>query len=287
MKKNRLGRIFIAALSFSLLLLSANVSAQRGGGHFGGGHPSYHFGGGAHVGGGYYAPRASYHYVSPGYGATRIYHPTYSLIAHKGASYGYYNGMFYRPYGYGLHLIFPPIGIRVGVLPLGYYPFYWGADPYFYYGGIFYNPYTDGGYQVVTPPLGALVPELPAGVQTQVINGQEFYVYYGTFYQKEVHANGEVWFKVVGRNGKLETGNPQYDQQYQPVTPPSSTQPDQQTPAPVAGDLLNKLPDGCTAVNIGGEQYFKAPDGTYYQEVIGQDNKVMYQMVDKSTLPKQ
>jgi len=281
MKKNTLGRIVLTALSFLMLLLLAdNVSAQRGGG----GHPSYHFGGGAHFGGGYYAPRSSYHYIAPGYGATKIYHPVYSRVVHGGVNYGYYNGMFYRPYGFGLHLIFPPIGITVGMLPYGYYPFYWGANPYFYYGGVFYDPYVNGGYQVVTPPLGALVPELPAGVQTQVINGQEFYSYYGTFYQKEVHNNGEVWFKVVGVNGKLQTGNPQYDQQYQPVQPPAT---DQAPSGPVAGDLLNKLPDGCTAVNISGEQYFKAPDGTYYQEVIGQDNKVMYQMVDKSTLPQQ
>ena len=47
MKKNTLGRIVLTALSFLMLLLLAdNVSAQRGGG----GHPSYHFGGGAHFG---------------------------------------------------------------------------------------------------------------------------------------------------------------------------------------------------------------------------------------------
>jgi len=282
MKKYRLFSMALVALSFAMLLLSADdASAQRGGSH-----PSYHFGGGAHFRGGYYAPRSNYHYVAPGYGGGKAYfHPRYSVVGYGGARYGYYNGMFYRPYGYGLHLIFPPFGLRVGVLPFGYYPFYFGADPYYYYGGVFYSPYADGGYQVVAPPLGALVPELPAGATTQVINGQEFYQYYGTFYEKEVQQDGQVWFKVVGVNGKLQTGQPQYDQQYQQQQPSQQpSQPSAGEPAPVTGDLLFKLPDGCKAVTVNGEEYFQSPDGNYYQEVIGDDNKVMYQIIDKSTL---
>ena len=296
MKTNKLNGLALVALSLGILFFSASVSAQRRGG--GGFHsapayhpaPTYHFGGGAHVRDGYYAPRSTYRYIAPGYGATHyIYHPRYAYINHGGVNYGYYNGLFYQRYGFGLHLIFPPFGIRVGVLPLGYYPFYYGANPYYYYGGVFYSPYSDGGYQVVAPPLGSLVPELPAGAAKQVINGQEFYLYYATFYQKQVNDNGEVWYKVVGRNGKLETGQPQYDEQYQPAQPSQapSTQPSQQPVAPVTGDLLSKLPDGCKAVTVNGEQYFEAPDGTYYQEIIGEDNKVMYQMVDKSTLQQQ
>jgi hypothetical protein len=64
-------------------------------------------------------------------------------------------------------------------------------------------------------------------------------------------------------------------------------QPGQQPAGPVVGDLLFKLPDGCKPISINNEQYFVAPDGNYYQEVIGDDNKVMYQLVDKSTLPQQ
>jgi len=288
MKQNKLNRFVWASLSVAMLFLSTNMQAQRRGG--GGGYhpaPAYHFGGGVHVNGGYYAPRASYRYIRPGFGATHyIYHPRYSFIGFGGVNYGYYNGLFYQRYGFGLHLVFPPFGIRVGVLPIGYYPFYFGANPYYYYGGVFYSPYSDGGYQVVAPPLGSLVPELPAGATVQVINGQEFYQYYGTFYQKQVNDNGEVWYKVVGRNGKLETGQPQYDQQYQPSQPsqPAAVQP---PVAPVPGDLLSKLPDGCKAVTVNGEQYFEAPDGTYYQEVIGEDNKVMYQLVDKATMQTQ
>jgi len=263
------------------------------------------FGGGSRIGRGYYAPRAGYHAGGPGYAVGRAYyHPRYSYIGFGGLNYGYYNGFFYRPYGFGLHLIFPPFGIRVGLLPYGYYPFYWGANPYYYYGGIYYTPYADGGYQVSAPPLGALVPDLPSGYTTQVIDGQTFYQYYGTFYEPQVRDNGETWYKVVGLNGRLETGQPQYDNQYQaapqgqqPYQPdgqqqnqqqPMQQQPSQATPAqpaaPVTGDLLFKLPDGCTTITINGEQYFQSPAGTYYQEVIGQDNKIMYQIIDKASL---
>ncbi len=316
MKINMFNRLAMMVLLIAMLFVSADALAQRGrggGGYRGGGfsgtrtysgsryQPIYHFGGGVHVGGGYYAPRGSYHYYGPGYGAARVYyHPHYSYIGFGGMNYGYYNGLFYRSYGFGLHLTLPPLGIRIGVLPYGYYPFYFGPNPYYYYGGIFYSPYNDGGYQVVAPPLGALVPELPAGAKTDVINGQEFYEYYGTFYVREIRDNGETWFRVVGRNGRLETGKPQYDDQYQPA-PPSQTKPYQQpqqvqpqpqqaapdTTAPATGDLVSKLPDGCVTVTINGEQYFKSPEGNYYQQVIGDDNKVMYQIIDKATLETQ
>ena len=272
----------------------------RGGGGY---RYSPAFTGGYRSGRGYYAPRSVYHFYGYGYHSGFGFARTrYSYIGFGGISYGYYNGCFYRPYGFGLHLIFPPFGICVGSLPYGYYPFYYGSNPYYYYGGVYYSPYSNGGYQVVAPPLGALVPDLPAGATERIIDGEQFFEYNGTFYQKEVRDSGEVWYKVVGVNGRLQTSDAGTDDDYEPVQPqqqpllpqpgqPQTTQPQttqpQQPAAPATGDLLFKLPDGCKAVTVNGEQYFEAPNGDYYQEVIGQDNKIMYQLIDKAILQQQ
>lgn len=252
--------------------------------------PRYTYRGGGYGRGAYRGGSFGYHYGHPYYGYPSYYRH-YTTIGFGGIGYRYYNGYFYRPYSFGLRLIFPPIGIHIGYLPYGYYPFYLGADPYYYYGGTFYEPYGDDGYQVVAPPLNALVPELPAGATERDINGEQYYEYNGTFYREEQRDNGEVWYRVVGVNGRLEQGldqgqqyndddqyqpAPQNEQQEQEVIPPSSSSGTLHT-----GDMVYQLPENCKQLTINGEQYFLAPDGTYYQEVVGDDNKVMYQVVDK------
>jgi len=227
-------------------------------------------------------------YFGRGYGGYHGGYTHYTSINFGGIGYHYYNGYFYRPYGYGFGLIYPPFGIHIGYLPYGYYPFYIGADPYYYYGGTFYQPYGSGEYQVVAPPLNSLVPQLPQGAQLQQINGQPYYVYYGTIYREEVRDNGETWYRVVGTNGQLAAGADQYeeDNQYQPA-PQNEQQEPQVNPsspstnAPRIGDMVYTLPANCKQLTISGQQYFLSPDGDYYQEVVGDDNKVMYQIVNK------
>lgn len=257
-------------------------------------YPNRGYGGGRYVyngryghAGGYFGRPYGYYHGGGYYGGYR----GYTSISWGGIGYHYYNGYFYRPWGYGFRLIYPPFGIHIGFLPYGYYPFYIGPNPYYYYGGIYYTPYGDGGYQVVEPPLNALVPQLPQGAQEVDINGEQYFTYNGTYYRAEQRANGEVWYRVVGTNGHLSTTNGDYDDdQYQPAPqndqdealPPSSSY---NNDAPRTGDMVYQLPANCKQITVNGDQYFLSPDGIYYQQVVGDDNKVMYQIVDNPGQP--
>src|ERR1700756_69504 len=135
----------------------------------------HHIGGGG--GGGGFHGTVSSHSFSGNGGFNSGSHPAYSGHSISGGAFhgavAYHRGGFYRS-GFGYYG-YPHIGFYLGILPYGYYPFYWNDMLYYYYGGVFYTPYDGGGYQVTTPPLGAAIPSLPDGARSIVINGQQFY----------------------------------------------------------------------------------------------------------------
>lgn len=226
-----LSKIGLAGLV--LLAVVSTADAQRRGGGFRGG---FHggFGGGVRVYGGphfYAGPRVR---VGIGLG-----------------------GAYYRPYG--------GLGVRIGVLPYGYYPFYWGPNQYYYYGGTFYAPYADGGYQVVAPPVGAEVPSLPEGAKEIAINGDQYYEFNGVYYKQVVNADGKTVYVVAGKDGVLNTDKNSADDVYQGA-------PDQQQDAaparqmPQVGDLTDQLPEGARKISLNGKKYYVTPDNIYLEE---------------------
>lgn len=239
----------IANLSLAGLLVLALVSsadAQRMRGGFRGG-----FGGG----------------FRGGFGGVRAYpHVSVGIGIGAGAGLGYY----YRPWGY------PSLGIRLGVLPYGYYPFYWGPNQYYYYGGTFYAPYGSG-YQVVTPPLGAEVPDLPKGSRAISIDGQQFYEFNGVYYKQAVNPDGKTVYVVAGRDGVLNTNGDQVgpDSQQQ-----DSTAVDQQAvqPMPQVGDMTDQLPEGSRKISLNGKKFYVTPDDIYLEEVKN-GSKTSYRVV--------
>jgi hypothetical protein len=209
------------------------ASAQRG----------FHFGGGVHIGG---------FHGGVGFGGM---HSAVG-VAYRGGIYG---GRFF--YGY------PTIGFRLGFLPFGYFPFYWGADLYYYYGGVFYRPYDDGGYEVTTPPVGAAVPSLPKGSQSIVIDGQQYFEYNGVYFQQSTDDKGKTVYVIAGKDGVLNTNG-------QDANNP---------PAPQVGDIVNQLPDGCRKITLNGKKYFVAPDGIYYESFTDSHNYKAYRIVSIPT----
>lgn len=136
-----------------------------------------------------------------------------------GNPYYYADGIYYRPNGGYFQVAFPPPGLRVNMLPSGYFPFYTGGYPYYYSNGIFYrNNNRSRDYEVIDAPVGAEVPALPSDARTMVIDGEKFYSVNGTYFKDEVKPNGELWYRVVGRNGVLNTNKNQrvYSQQQYP-----------------------------------------------------------------------
>lgn len=162
----------------------------------------------------------------------------------------YHRGGFFRT-GFGYYG-YPHLGFYLGVLPYGYYPFYWNDMLYYYYGGVFYTPYDGGGYQVTTPPLGAAVPSLPEGARSIVINGQQFYELNGVYFKAVTNDQGKTVYEVAGRDGVLNT-----DGSVQPPQVDSAT--------PQVGDVVNELPDNCRKVTLNGKKFFVSPNGIYYQ----------------------
>jgi hypothetical protein len=242
------GILSIAAVS--------TASAQHGGG--GGGHASFGGGGGAHAGFG--GSAGGYHNASvQSYSANGFHGATVTGV--HGVS-SYHAGGFYRP-GFGYYG-YPQLGFYCGVLPFGYYPFYWGDNLFYYNAGIFYAPYDGGGYEVVTPPVGAAVPNIPDGAKPIKINGDQFYELNGVYYKAVVNDAGKTMYQVAGRDGVLNTDD------NGGVGPDDS--------APKVGDIVNELPDGCRKITLNGKKYFVSPNDIYYQTFVDQNGNVGYKI---------
>jgi hypothetical protein len=182
-----------------------------------------------------------------------------------GHGIGFHSGIGFRGgYGYGFYG-YPSLGYRIGFLPYGFFPFYFGANLYYYYGGVFYRPYDGGGYEVTVPPVGAVVPGLPKGASSIVIDGQQYYEFNGVYYQANVDDKGKTNYVIAGKDGVLNTNGEASD--------------NSNPPAPQVGDILNQLPDGCRKVNLNGKKYYVSPDGIYYEDFTDQHNFKGYRIV--------
>ena len=177
---------------------------------------------------------------------------------------GYHGGAFYRP-GFGYYG-YPHLGFYLGVMPFGYYPFYWGSSWYYYYGGVFYSPYAGGGYQVTSPPIGAGIPELPKDANPIKIDGVQYYELNGVYYKEGVDDKGKTIYIVAGKDGVLNTDD-------------SVTDPNASIAAPQIGDIVNQLPDDCRKVSLNGKKYFVSPNGIYYEKVRDPNGHTAYRIV--------
>jgi len=238
------------------VLIISSASAQR---HGGGGGGGAHFGGGLGV--------HSVVGVRSGFNgrASAGFHGGLSVRSGRGyfAGVGYHGGAFYRP-GFG-YCGYPHIGFYLGVLPFGYYPFYWGSSLYYYYGGIFYSPYDNGGYQVTAPPIGAAVPTLPENASAIKIDGVQYFEANGVYYKVGTNDKGEKIYIVAGRDGVLNTGD-------------NVTDPNASVAMPKVGDIVNTLPDDCRKVILNGKKYFVSPDGIYYEKVTDPSGNTAYRI---------
>jgi len=210
------------------LLLVVNADAQRGAFHGGGG-------GGVRVGAGF-----------GGFGG--------------GVRVGVGVGGFYRP-GFG-YFGYPHLGFYLGVLPYGYYPFFYGDAQYYYSNGIFYQPYAGGGYAVTTPPVGAAVPGLPRGAKAIMIDNQQYYEFNGVYYKIVINDQGQKVYVVAGKDGVLNTDGAQA----------------QEDMTPHVGDIVNQLPDNCRKVSLNGKKYFVAQDDIYYEQIKDNNGNTAYRI---------
>ena len=65
---------------------------------------------------------------------------------------------------------YPHFGLRLSVIPDGYFAMSVGGTRYYYFDGIYYER-LGGDYVVVAPPVGAVVAKIPPEFQPVIING--------------------------------------------------------------------------------------------------------------------
>ncbi|MEI6946882.1 DUF6515 family protein [Paraflavisolibacter sp. H34] len=173
--------------------------------------------------------------------------------------YRYYPGPVYPRIGASVSIFTPNIGVHISTLPFGYRPVWLGPSLFFYYQGTFYRR-TSRDYEVVNAPIGAEVPDLPERARVVVIDNNKYYELDGTFFRETIRPNGDTWYTVTGKDGGQVV-----------QLPPQSS-----APAAV-GDVLTALPQGCKVIVLNNQKYYVAPDDTYYQEVI-ENNQIFYKV---------
>lgn len=132
----------------------------------------------------------------------------------------YHHGHFY-----------PPRGLIVHELPVGYRPYLFHGARYYFVGGIWYAP-APGGFVVVRPPVGLIVNVLPPFYTTVWFDGVPYYYADDVYYR---------W--VPGEDG------------YEVVDPPSGA--DQPSAAPVVSsdDLMIYPKNGQSSSQQAADRY--------------------------------
>jgi hypothetical protein len=203
-----------------------------------------------------------------------FYHKPTNLVSlqYRGRPYYYQGGFFYSPLGGNYQIIHPPVGIRVNMLPGGFWSLRMGGLPYYYFNGIFYKQ-QNKEYEVVKAPIGAQVPALPRDAKVMVIDGEKLYEYNGTFYKEYINPEGQIWYTVEGKHGVLHTPDKPVVTNEQPQT--IVTQP--QTTLKI-GDILNQLPTNVKTIVIDGKKYLVTPENVYLEEFID-GNTLKYKVI--------
>ena len=195
-------------------------------------------------------------------------------LSFGGNPYYYSSGLFYRPYSGYYQVSAPPFGIHINILPRGYMPLRWGSNAYYYFNGIFYqrnNSYND--YEVVQAPVGAEIPSIPRDARTMVIDGEKYFELNDSYFKEFIKPNGEIWYKVSGKHGVLNTEKENNSATYTqpPVTNNSN---------PAIGEVMDKLPNDCKVIVINSKKYYVSADNIYYEELID-GNQLRYKVAGK------
>jgi hypothetical protein len=178
------------------------------------------------------------------------------------------NGLYYNNRGYYRSYYAPRLGFSIGVLPVGYYPFYFGPNQYFFSAGLYYE-LNNNQYTVVEPPVGAAIGSLPDKAQSIVINGTQYYEYNGVYYQPVTKDDGTIVYQIAGKDGELNTDNGANAQQPQD--------------APQIGDMVDNLPDGCKTIKLNGQKYYVSSDGYYFQDATDVNGDKVFKIIGTPT----
>lgn len=119
------------------------------------------------------------------------------VVNHNGVRLHYNSGLYYR-YNRGRYIVVtPPIGIRIGVLPVGHTVIMIGGYRYYYYQGCYYTYIeTTQEYEVIEAPQDAIVYTLPEDTEEVIIDGKTYFESNSVLYKVVVTPEGKA-FQVV------------------------------------------------------------------------------------------
>ena len=242
MKSNPIKKILVGSvvMAASLFFTINTVSAQRFHSHY-------------------------VHYVHSGFRPTAHFAPIIRNYGNYGAPCRYARPCYGSPY-VGGYFHYPTIGLRIGILPIGYTSFFLGGMPYYYANSVYYRRVNENNYEVIAPPLGAKLPQLPKNARVVYIDGNKYYELDGKYYQEELNSRNQVLYTVVGTNGSLNQ--------------PSSQGNANTYHEPQVGDVYNQLPEQCELVTLNGKQYYLSKSNIFY-EAVRNGNGVVYKVVGK------
>ena len=168
--------------------------------------------------------------------------------------------------------------------PPGYVVVTYNGMQYYRHGHVYYRQiWRDGRwvYMEVAPPPGVIVTTLPPSPEKVYINGQVYYRDNGTYYIEAPAAATSTTTVVVPNSTTAQTttnANTNTTIVVNPGTSESSNTPTTATKQfvvtkPPVGAVLDRLPDGATAFDVGGVTYFKSGDLHYLPISVGDGTK--------------
>jgi hypothetical protein len=136
-----------------------------------------------------------------------------------------------------------------------------GDRNYHYAGGVFYAA-AAGGYCVTRPPIGCVVPRPLPGGCWRYWWGSRWYWYYGGVYWCD-----HYWYDDDDEDDDDDEPEEEPDPQEFEVVEPT------------VGATVPYLPEGASAMEVGGVHYFMYEDTWYKPTLV--DGEVAYEIVPK------
>jgi len=143
-------------------------------------------------------PRAKVVYVNPRkkVKSIKVLPAGSRIVKHRGVSYHYRDGLYYKYSNANYVVVRPPLGIRIAVLPVGYHRMRVRGITYYYSRGVFYAKKSQS-YELVKSPVGVRVAVIPDTAEKITIDESTYYEYADTIYRLVETGNG-LEYEVIG-----------------------------------------------------------------------------------------
>jgi hypothetical protein len=85
----------------------------------------------------------------------------HKAVRHRGRTFFYHGGAFYRRHPPGYIVVNAPVGVVVAAIPIGFVTLVVGGHDYYYYGGVYYQRVPSGYLVVEAPRESVIVDRVP------------------------------------------------------------------------------------------------------------------------------